>query len=158
MSIFNAAEVIEMGIEKEKIRRDFYGLVAERFDDKDMKDLFTRLRKWEEDHIKRFGEIKAGISQTTATDSYKGELADFIRTLIDDKLYRDVSAEDFSARIKDPITAIQYGIGFEKDAILFFNEMLTATEPVFRKAIHELIKEEKQHIVYLVQLRDKYEK
>jgi len=41
---FNAVEVIDMGIKKEEKRRDFYGYAAEKFQEKDMKELFTKLR------------------------------------------------------------------------------------------------------------------
>ena len=37
-NVFNAAEIIDMGIEKEKRRRDFYGAVAAKFKEKDLKD------------------------------------------------------------------------------------------------------------------------
>jgi rubrerythrin len=53
-NVFNAAEIIDMGIEKEKKRRDFYALVAESFSDEEIKGLFTKLRDWEETHIEKF--------------------------------------------------------------------------------------------------------
>ena len=38
LNVFNAAEVIDMGIEKERKRRDFYGYAAKKFKMKDMKE------------------------------------------------------------------------------------------------------------------------
>jgi rubrerythrin len=58
MNIFNAAEVVNLGIEKERKRRDFYGLVAGRFHSEDRKELFIKLKRWEDEHIHRFTEIK----------------------------------------------------------------------------------------------------
>lgn len=156
-NLFNAAEVMDMGIEKEKKRRDFYGLVAENFSDKEMKGLFVNLRDWEEEHIKKFTEIRKGVKEPEATDSYPGELGDYIKSLVDDRLYKEVSPDSFSKNVKTPLSAVQYGIGFEKDAILFFKEMLPFMG-ANKDAVQNLINEEKQHVVYLTELKRKLEK
>ena len=58
-NILQPAEIVEIGIEKEKKRMEFYGLAAERFkDNKELNELFIKLRDWEVDHIKRFQEEK----------------------------------------------------------------------------------------------------
>lgn len=156
-NVFNIAEVIDIGIEKEKKRRDFYGLVAKKFRDKAMTDLFSKLRDWEEEHIKRFGIIRDSSKAEEAQESYQGEFASYMKALVDDKLYRQVSAKDFARNVKTPKAAIQYGLGFEKDAILFFNELLKYMEPYQTDKVRELIEEEKKHIVYLAELKKKYE-
>lgn len=157
-NLFNAAEIMDMGIEKEKKRRDFYGLVARKFNEKEMKDLFTKLRDWEETHIKKFTELKTGVKEIEAADSYPGELKDYVNSLMDDRLYKEVSADSFSENVKTPVDAIQYGIGFEKDAILFFREMLPFMPSVRKDAVQKLIDEEKQHVVYLAELKRKLER
>ena len=63
-------------------------------------------------------------------ESYEGELAEYMKALVDDILYNQVSDEEFANNIKTPKAAIQYGIGFEKDSILFFNELLKYMEPL----------------------------
>lgn len=156
-NIFNVAEVIDMGIEKEKMRRDFYGLVSESFKEDDMKKLFSRLRDWEDEHIKKFATIRDSVKIDESQEAYEGELAEYMRALVDDILYSQVSAKEFANNVKSPKAAIQYGIGFEKDAILFFNELLNYMEPVHTAKIRLLIEEEKKHIVYLAELRRKYE-
>lgn len=155
MNIFNAPEIIDIGIEKEKKRRDFYGRVAEAFEDKDMKELFTRLRDWEEAHIKRFSEIRKGAKDSEATESYPGESKAYTDALLDDTLYKEVSPSEFSHKVKTPLSAVQYGINFEKDAILFFNEFLSVALPQDRDAVRQLLNEEKQHLIYLTRLKEK---
>jgi rubrerythrin len=155
-NVFNAAEVIDMGIEKERKRRDFYGYVALKFEEKDMKDLFSRLRDWEETHIKKFTEIRNTLEESEATESYPGELITYVKAAVDDILYKQVSAEWFSKNVRAPLTAIQYGIGFERDAILFFNELLKYMASSHREKVQELIDEEKKHLIYLSELKQKY--
>lgn len=157
-NVFNAAEVIEMGIAKEKKRRDFYGLVATKFKDKGMRELFSNLRDWEEAHIKKFSSIRDSVRQDEITESYQGEFGAYMRALVDDKLYNQISPANFAKNVKTPLSAIQYGLGFEKDAILFFGELLNHMEPVFRDKVLELINEEKQHIIYLTELKRKIDK
>ncbi|PIW67766.1 MAG: hypothetical protein COW10_04505 [Candidatus Omnitrophica bacterium CG12_big_fil_rev_8_21_14_0_65_42_8] len=155
MNIFNISEIADLGIEKEKKRRDFYGLTAERFSDKSMKELFTKLRDWEGAHIKKFTEIRGSIKDIREIEGYEGELNSYMRALLDDKLYNDVSPAKFSANVKTALDAISYGIGFEKDSIIFFNEIMNYTVDARKDVIKKLIEEEKQHIVYLVRLKEK---
>lgn len=156
-NIFSAAEIIDMGIEKEKRRRDFYGYVADNFKEKDMKDLFSRLRDWEEEHIKKFTEIRNSSKTYETSESYDGEIASYMKYLVDDMLYRQVSAQWFTANVKEPLAAIHYGIGFEKDAILFFSELARYMTGPDKNRIEELIGEEKKHLIYLSELKKKYE-
>jgi len=155
MNIFSISEIVDLGIEKEKKRRDFYGLCAEKFNDKNIKELFIKLRDWEETHIRKFTEIRASVKELRETENYEGELNFYMQALLDDKLYSDVCPGKFGANVKAPLDAILYGIGFEKDAIIFFNEIMNYTVDARKEVIKKLIEEEKQHIVYLSLLREK---
>ncbi len=156
-NVFNVAEIIDMGIEKEKKRRDFYDYVATKFKEKDMKDLFSNLRDWEEAHIKKFTEIRNSVEDMEIMESYQGEFNAYIKSVVDDMLYNQISAEWFTQKVKSQISAIQYGIGFEKDAILFFGELLKYMMPPHEDKIRELVNEEKKHLIYLTELKRKYE-
>ena len=155
MNLFNAAELLDIGIEKEKVRRDFYCLVAEQFDETEMKNLFKKLEKWEETHIDTFTEIRTSIKEEEGRQSYEGELTGYIDALVDDNLYTQITPENFKSMVSSPMDAIQYSIGFEKDAILFFNEFLAYTPGVNKAVVQKLINEEKKHLVYLNALKNK---
>ncbi|MDP2912550.1 MAG: ferritin family protein [Candidatus Omnitrophota bacterium] len=155
-NVFNAAEVIDMGIEKEKKRRDFYALASRKFKDRKMKELFTRLTEWEEAHIKKFTDIRNSVEEYEIAESYQGEFESYIKSLVDDKLYKQVSPGQFGKSVKTPLQAIQYGIGFEKDAILFFGELIGYMPPIHVEKIKELIDEERKHLIYLSELKRKY--
>jgi len=157
-NVFNAAEVIDMGIEKEKKRRDFYGLVSEKFKDKEINSLFSRLRDWEDEHIKKFSQIRDEVKGSEITESYQGEFGSYIRAMVDDRLYSEASPSGFAKNVKTPLDAIRYGIGFEKDAILFFDELIQYMSAHNKDKIEKLINEEKQHIIFLNELRKRYEK
>ena len=158
MGLFNAAEIADIGIDKEKKRREFYALVAEKFDDKDIKDVFIKLRDWEDLHVQKFTEIRGKISQSETTDSRPGEMGDYIKFLMDDTLYKEVSPAEFAKKVTTPLSAVQYGIGFEKDAILFFTEFMGVVSDNDKKIIKQLIDEEKEHIIFLSNLKNKISK
>ncbi len=147
-----------MGIAKEKKRRDFYALVATSFKQKEMKELFGRLRDWEAEHIKKFGEIRDTIDESEVVESYQGELGAYMKALVDDMLYKQVTAAQFSKNVKTPLEAIAYGLSFEKDAILFFQELLRYMTPLHQEKVVELINEEKKHVIYLTELKRNIEK
>jgi rubrerythrin len=156
MNLFTIKEVVNIGIEKEKKRRDFYGFVSAHFDNQEIRNLFQQLRDWEEMHIKKFTEIKDAMPEDETTESYPGELNDYMKVLVDDKLYRQITPVEFSKHIHAPLDAIYYGIEFEKDAILLFNELRNAAPQGRSQVIDTLIAEEKQHIVFLALLQQKF--
>ncbi len=156
MNIFHIAEVVDMGIEKEKKRRDFYGKAATAFQEENARKLFLRLRDWEVEHIKKFTEIREGLADEESTESYPGELTVYMNSIVDDKLTSVVTPAEFSKNVKTVLDAIQYALGFEKDAISFFNELKGYTTDTHREVIRQLIEEEKQHIVYLINLRKEF--
>ena len=156
-NIFKVSEVVDIGIEKEKQRRDFYGAVADHFEDEDMKSLFRRLRDWEETHIKKFTSIREDLKETKPVESYEGELDAYMKALVNDKLYQQVSPDSFSSNVKTPLQAIDYGIEFEKDAILLFTELAHFIKSDKKDVLMQLIEEERQHLMYFNKLRKKFE-
>ncbi len=157
-NIFHISEVVSMGIEKEKKRRDFYAQVAERFKEEDMRKLFISLRDWEEVHIKKFGEIKAKIVEPETAESFPGEAMAYMQSLVAEKLYNDASPATFSQNVKDMLSAIDYGMQFEKDAILFFGELARFVPDYSKGIIEELVEEERKHLIFLSKLRERYVK
>jgi len=155
MNIFKVGEVIDIGIEKEKKRRDFYGMAAKNFaENVELRDLFTELRDWEDGHIRKFTEIREGVKDRTV-ESYPGELSGYMQVLVDDRLYGEVTPESFKENVASPADAIEYGISFEKDAILFFSELVPYIGATNTEAIRALIAEEKEHLVYLSEMKKK---
>lgn len=149
-NILQPAEIVEIGIEKEKKRRDFYALAADHFKDNDeLAKLFARLRDWEDEHIKKFQEIRDHVSKAQYTESYPGETEGYMKALIDSELYDEATPEAFAAKVKSPADALDMGIRFEKDAILFFNGLSRFVDDKSKEICSTLIEEEQQHMLYL---------
>jgi rubrerythrin len=149
-NILQPAEIVEIGIEKEKKRRDFYAVAADHFKDHtELAELFGRLRDWEEQHIKKFQEIRDHVSKAQYTESYAGETEGYMKALIDSELYDEVTPEAFARKVKTPVDALDMGIRFEKDAILFFNGLSRFVDEKSKKIADKLIEEEQEHMLFL---------
>jgi len=72
-------------------------------------------------------------------------------------LYQQISPEWFAKNVKEPLAAINYGMSFEKDAILFFSELIGYVISQSKDKLQQLINEEKKHLVYLAELKKKYQ-
>ncbi len=156
-NLFNAAEVIDMGIAKERKRRDFYKLVSKKFKDKELQELFAQLAGWEDEHVKKFTDIRNSVEDSEVAESYQGEFEAYIKSLVDDLQYKQVSSSNFVKFVRNPLAAIRYAMSFERDAILFFGELLRHMTPQHQEKIAELIDEEKKHLIYLAKIRTKYQ-
>jgi rubrerythrin len=156
VNILPAAEIVEIGIEKEKKRRDFYALVADQYkDNKELSELFVKLRDWEEEHIRRFQEIRDTVSKAQYTETYPGETEAYMQALVDSDLYDKITPEGFSSMVSSPEEALDMGIRFEKDAILFFNGLSRFADDAVKKVTAKLIEEEQQHMLYLYDMKKK---
>lgn len=153
-NILQPAEIVEIGIEKEKKRRDFYALAADHFKaNQALHDLFARLRDWEVEHIRRFTEIRDHMAKAQYAESYAGETESYMAALVDSDLYADITPEKFATIVTSPLDALDRGIGFEKDAILFFGSLQRFIDAESKTIVHTLIKEEQQHMLYLFNMK-----
>ena len=156
MSVLQPSDIVDIGIEKEIKRRDFYALAADHFSDKaDLARLFGQLRDWEEGHIRKFQKIREEVKGGNYAESYPGEIHEYMAAVVNSDLYENLDAESFALTIKTPEAALDAGIGFEKDAILFFGGLANFVDPKSRKVIQELISEEQQHMLQLFEMKKK---
>ncbi len=156
MAILQPSDIVDIGIEKEIKRRDFYALAAEQFSDNaDLARLFGQLRDWEEAHIKKFERIREEVKGGNYAESYSGEIHEYMAAVVNGDLYKNLDAESFALNIKTPEAALDAGIGFEKDAILFFGGLANFVDPKAREVIKELIAEEQMHMLQLFEMKKK---
>ena len=156
MAILQPSDIIDIGIEKEIKRRDFYALAADQFSDNaELAKLFGKLRDWEEGHIVKFKRIREDVKGGNYAESYPGEIQEYMTAIVNSDLYEKLDAESFALTVKTPEAALDAGIGFEKDAILFFGGLANFVEPKAREVIQELISEEQMHMLQLFEMKKK---
>ncbi len=155
-NVFSATEVVEMGIEIEKNGRDFYSGVARLSKGTDAKQAFEFLGKEEEKHIARFETILSQIKKYEPSQAYPGEYFAYIKTLSGEHVFtKKNKGADIAKGVKGDAEAVDLGIGFEKDSILFYNEMKRFVLEGEQKIIDKLLEEEKEHLRKLTELKKK---
>ncbi len=156
MGVLQPSDIVDIGIEKEIKRRDFYALAAEQFAGKpELAGLFGRLRDWEDGHIRKFKSIREKVKGGNYAESYPGEIHEYMAAVVQSDLYENLDAESFAEAVKTPGDALDAGIGFEKDAILFFGALAGFVDPGAKEVIEELISEEQHHMLLLFEMKQK---
>jgi len=151
---FSVSEVVQMGIQIEKNGKDFYSRVAELAKTEKVKEAFLFLEGEEEKHIKVFKEILSGVEKYEPPESYPEEYFSYLKALSEDYVFtKEKMGEEMARRSRDEREAIEAGIGFEKDSILFYQEMKNLVKRETHEIINRLINEEKKHLTKLYQLK-----
>ncbi|MFA5115047.1 MAG: ferritin family protein [Candidatus Omnitrophota bacterium] len=153
-NIFSGSEVIELGIEIEKNGRDFYDALAAKSKSEGSRATFLKLAREEEKHLALFRGMldKAGSSE--AAESYSDEYNGYMRALASESIFTSKDkGREIANSVKTQTEAIELGIGFEKDSILFYEGMKKAVPRYDHKVIDELIKEEQSHLRILRELK-----
>ena len=148
-------EVFEMALQIEKMGYDFYKTMAHNAKSTHLKNGYDQLAIEEKKHINGLRQLRPSIEKidTSRIENWD-EVSQYFKALIDTKVF-PTSPEKNSLieELKDEIGAIQISISFEKDTILFLQELNRWVEPDDQKRIEILIDDEKAHILKLIQMR-----
>ncbi|PKL50119.1 MAG: hypothetical protein CVV42_03780 [Candidatus Riflebacteria bacterium HGW-Riflebacteria-2] len=157
----NADELMEMAIQIEKNGKEYFAAMAERSDNPKVKQIFSFLVREEQTHLENFVKVRDRLAEKhdenfQMADEYNTpEMDAYVQAMTDGRVFPNLrSHEELVAEIKDDEQAIYHAIGFEKDTVLFFGDILGILGPddENRALIEELIRQEKIHIAKLYTL------
>ena len=151
---FNAAEVIDLGVQIEINGKAFYAGAASRAKSPDAKELFVHLGKEEEHHIAAFRKLLDIAEKTPEPESYDGEYSDYIQMLAGDNIFTKEGAGQRAAeKLKTDTEIIHAALKFEKDSVILFQGMMEGMPERERKIVDALVQEEMKHIKHLYALK-----
>jgi len=157
----NADELMELAIQIEKNGKEYFSAMAERSENPKVKQVFTLLVREEQSHLENFEKIRERLAEKRQddfqiADEYNTpEMDAYIQAMSDGRVYPNLcSHAELATEIKDDEQAIYHAIGFEKDTVLFFGDILgiLGAEDENKTLIEELIRQEKIHIAKLYTL------
>ena len=158
---FNAEELMEMAIQTERNGKDYYAAMANKSDNQAVKDIFNYLGREEQSHLDLFVTIRNKFA-ASKTDSFNiadeyntPDMMNYLKAMFDGKVFPNLlSHAELAAEIQTDEQAVYHAIGFEKDTILFFSEILglLGQQDENYALIQELIRQEKIHIARLYTL------
>jgi len=152
--LFSANEVVQMGIQIKQNGKDYYITMAKSASENKTKEAFQYLAAEEEKHIRTFEDILSEIGKYEPPESYPGEYFAYLRTLSEEYVFTEArKGKEIAGKVKDDREAIETGIGFEKDFILFYEEMKNFVSQGDHQTIDKLIEQEKEHLRNLSELK-----
>ncbi|MDH5185439.1 MAG: ferritin family protein [bacterium] len=157
MAVFySAVEVIEMAIKTEEAGKTFYGGVAKNTDNAKLKELFAFLAGEEEKHKQVFSDLYQTIKESPASVPYDwAEMSLYLKAITDSKFFLGKDkAINLVKEAKTPEQALDFALGFERDTMLFYTEIMTIVSEKNRDLIAKIVAQEKSHIRQLQALKE----
>lgn len=155
-NLFKGWELVKLGVQIEKNGRDFYTSLIPRLKDSQAAGTFKYLAGEEEKHIEVFQGISDKLEKSGQTESYPGEYLDYMNVLAGECVFtKENKGEELAKKTHSDKEAVNMGIGFEKDSIVFYAGMKKAVPESDHKVIEELIEQEQNHLRQLSDLKKK---
>jgi len=152
-NIFSASDIVSMGIQIEKNGKDFYNALVNLTKSQKAKELYKFLSGEEQKHIIVFQNILNRLDNSL-TESYPGEYLEYMKTLASEYVFTQAGkGESLAKSAKTDKEAIDLGIGFEKDSIIFYEGMKKSIPQANHKVVDELIAQEASHLRRLSDLK-----
>ena len=151
---FAGSEIVELGIQIETNGRDFYNTLVNQSKNKKATEIFQYLADEEEKHIVVFQKILDSVNKYEPPESYPQDYFAYMNALASEHVF---TQKDKGSQIAKNLTsaneAVDLGIGFEQDSIVFYEGMKRAVPEYDYKLIDELIKQEQIHFIKLTDLK-----
>jgi rubrerythrin len=155
-NIFAGSEIVELGIQIEKIGQDFYNTLSGQTRNDKAKELFKFLAGEEARHIQVFQKILEKTTKYEPAGLDADDYYAYMNALASEHVFtqKDKGAE-IAKKIKSDSEAVQTGIGFEEDSIVFYQGIKKIIPQYDQKVVDELIVQEEQHLKQLIGLKSK---
>jgi rubrerythrin len=152
---FSGEEIVELGVLIEENGHAFYRGLAAKAKSPKARDAFGYLAEQEEAHIRTFAQILEKFKRNKPAEMLSDDYYAYMHSLADTYVFtRKDEGVRLAQEISSEAEAIDLGIGFEKDSILFYDGMKQVVEPSERQVINELIAQEKKHLRDLYALKN----
>ncbi len=154
-NIFTGSEVVELGIQIEKNGRDFYNAVASITQNAKVREAFFFLSSEEEKHIAIFKQILDSTQKYEPAPVYADDYAAYMKALAAEYIFTQKDkGKEIGKSVRNESEAIELGIKFEKDSIIFYGGIKKIIPEFDIKVVDELIVQEQAHLLMLLTLKD----
>jgi rubrerythrin len=149
-------EFLELAIEIEKNGRFFYEVVARLNRNREIGDVFTKLAAREREHENIFHDMLSRLGGYRPYQKQTGEHYQYIRDLAESSIFAGERVQAVLTRkAMTDVEALEIGIGFEKDSILFYSEMRGMVPRQDQEIVDVITNEEKKHLSELTYIMNK---
>lgn len=149
MSIFEPSEIFQLAIRIEENGERFYRRMAEKLDDKKVKELFSALADEEIKHRLTYEGMVSNIERYEPFESFPGEYFAYLRAYADNHIFTKEKLNEEMESITDAASALKFAIDRELDSILYYQEVKKLVPEKQRNVIDKIIDEERRHFTTL---------
>lgn len=148
---FSGEEIIEIAVQMEESGKVFYEKAISLAEGDKLKEVLTYLAQEEAKHVQDFSKLGESINYSfLPNESYPGEYEDYVRSLVNSHIFKLTEVEDLIKGIKNNKDILRIAISFEKDSIVFFQELKNMGNKAASEVLEKLIDEERGHIKKIV--------
>jgi rubrerythrin len=153
-NIFAGSEIVELGIQIERNGLDFYTTLVARSSNQRAQKIFEFLAGEEEKHIAIFQKILDSVHKYEPAESYPGEYFAYMSALASEHIFtQQDKGKEIAKKITSDKEAVELGIGFEKDSIIFYEGMKKVVPEHDYQMLDTLIAQEQDHLTQLTNLK-----
>ncbi len=154
MAVLTAAEALKWALEIEKNGEVFYNEVAAKSADPEVKALFEDLAAQERGHYRVFQKMLKEVKPDPDLSNVDyDEYQAYLQVALAEALFAGPDKGlTLAKQAQDRETALRAAMGFEKDTLLFFYDLREMVSEAERRAISDIILEEKAHLRRLAKM------
>jgi len=155
--LLSSAEIFDLAKAIEKGGQAYYQAVASSTASPELKELFEHLAGEEVRHYHYFDQLSREYPELEVDAEEWEHTIAYIRATTASRFFiGEDKAISLARTVKEPLAAIDIAIGFEKDTLLFFYELLKLTPAKTREAAKAIVEEEKHHVQLLSDRRKRF--
>jgi rubrerythrin len=153
---YTSQDIIQMAVQAKERGTELYLTLARSSENYHVSRLFTELAKDENRHKLQLEKWLKKLDTGQKGEAYPGEKALYLKALVDAGTFNcgRVCKQALETTISEE-EALQAGISFEKDVMLFLHELKSHVGDDAKKTVDTLIDEEMEHLHKIFRLKDK---
>ena len=153
---YTSKDIVEMAVQAKERGAELYLVLARNSENYHVGQLFTELAKDEHRHKMQLEKWLGELSGAKREEAYPGERSLYLKALVDSNAFNcDAAKKQALEKTISEEEALQAGITFEKDFMLFLHDLKRHVSPGGEKTIDELIDDEIKHLKEMFHMKEK---
>jgi len=156
---YTAKEVLQMAVQAKARGVKLYMFLARNSENYHVGQLFAEFAKDEQRHKVQLEKWLDEANRKQQEEAYPGEKALYLKALVDTNTFTcdAITEQELETTVSEE-EALQAGITFEKDFMLFLHDLKQHSDASGNKAIDALLDDEMRHLGAMFHFKEKIEK
>lgn len=149
---FSGMEILQVAVRIEENGLVFYEQLMLSTKRPELKTTYEYLAGEEKIHKQVFIKMQESAGKSHTVESYPGEEAAYLKSLADSMLFTPEKLKEMAKKASDE-QALDLALGLEKDAVLFYTDMVGIAREQDKKVVDWVIGQEKMHVKRILDLK-----